>query len=298
MSTGDRAALHTHLTTGTTTVCRCWAVTRRDGRRLGFTDHDRDLTFAGFAFRAATGMTASALQQATGLAGDNSEAAGALSDAAVTEADLLAGLYDGASVDIWRVNWNRVGERELLFRGSLGEIRRGEGAFHAELRGLAESLNQPAGLVYQKACSAVLGDRRCRFDLGRPGFAATVTLTQSRDDRTFDMTELGEFPEGWFEKGTLRVETGAAAGLAAVIKSDRARTGGLRRIELWQALRRDVVPGDRVRLEAGCDKRATTCRDKFENFRNFRGFPHIPGDDWLTSYPAGSTPDDGGSMNR
>ena len=36
--------LFAHLATGDTTVCRCWAVHRRDGRRFGFTDHDADLT--------------------------------------------------------------------------------------------------------------------------------------------------------------------------------------------------------------------------------------------------------------
>lgn len=291
-------ALHAHLATGTTTVCRCWGLTRRDGVRLGFTDHDRDLEFEGFVFRAASGMTASALQQGTGLAVDNSEAVGALSDAAVSEADLLAGVYDGASVHIWQVNWSDVTNRAALFRGSLGEIRRGDGAFEAELRGLAETLNQPAGLVYQKACTAVLGDARCRFDLDLPGYAVSIEAGDITDDRVFRFAGLDLHADRWFEEGALRVETGVAAGLVGVIKGDRLETDGMRRIELWQALRRDIATGDRVRLEAGCDKRAATCREKFNNFANFRGCPHIPGDDWLTSYPAGAAPDDGGSMNR
>ena len=36
------ADLQAHLETGTTTLCRCWAVTRRDGELYGFTDHDLD----------------------------------------------------------------------------------------------------------------------------------------------------------------------------------------------------------------------------------------------------------------
>lgn len=296
--TGDIAALRAHLAGGATTVCRCWAVTRRDGARFGFTDHDRDLVFAGTTFRAASGMTASALQQGTGLAVDNSQAAGALSDGTLTEADLMAGLFDGATVEIWRVNWAAVSQRERLFRGVLGEIRRGDGAFEAELRGLAELLNRPSGMVYQRACTAVLGDARCAFDLDRPGYAAHVELDAQTDGEVFDLPDPGGFPDRWFAHGTLRVETGAAAGLGATIKSDRSRSGARRRLTLWEPLRRAILPGDRVLLHAGCDKRAATCREKFDNFLNFRGFPHIPGEDWLTSYPAGSTPDDGGSMNR
>ncbi len=295
---GGAAALHAHLATGTTTVCRCWAVIRRDGARFGFTDHDRDLVFDAITFRAASGMTASALQQGTGLAVDNSEAAGVLSDAAVTETDLLGGLFDGAQVEIWRGDWADVTARERLFRGSLGEIRRRDGAFEAELRGLAEALNQPVGRAYQRVCGAVLGDARCGVDTGAPDYAVTMAPDTVADGRVLVFSDLGGFADRWFEQGMLRVETGAAAGLTGIVKSDRLGADGLRRITLWQSLRREIAPGDRVRIVAGCDKRAATCRDKFANFGNFRGFPHIPGDDWLTSYPAGSTPDDGGSMNR
>ena len=74
----------THMQSGVTTVCRAWAITRRDGVTFGFTDHDLPLAFDGLSFKAETGLSAMALQQSTGLSVDNSEALGALSDAAVT----------------------------------------------------------------------------------------------------------------------------------------------------------------------------------------------------------------------
>ena len=46
-----------------------------------------------------------------------------------------------------------------------------------------------------------------------------------------------------------------------------------------------VVAGDAVTVLAGCDRRFATCRDKFANSINFRGFPHIPGNDFVLSYP-------------
>merc|ERR1711965_692796 len=124
------AELHAHLATGSTTVSRCWAVTRADGTRYGFTDHDVDLVFEGLRFRADTGLSALALQQATGLSVDNTEAMGALSDDALSEADIDAGRFDGAEVVSWMVNWQDVTQRKVLFRGSIGEIRRTGGAFH------------------------------------------------------------------------------------------------------------------------------------------------------------------------
>lgn len=291
-------ALQAHLATGTTTICRAWALIRRDGRVLGFTDHDRDLAFEGYIFRADTGLTARALQQTTGLSVDNTEAMGALSDAAITEADIIAGRYDGAEVIAWLVNWADVGERSVQFRGTVGEITRSGGSFTAELRGLAERLNQPQGRVYQRSCSAVLGGAGCGFDLTQPGFATLATPVTVEGQRLFRFPPLPEFAARWFDRGTLIAKSGAAAGLRGIIKSDRLDQDGQCVIELWQDLGAAVTPQDEMQLLAGCDRRAETCREKFNNFLNFRGFPHIPGEDWLTAYPTSATVNDGGSLRR
>lgn len=290
-------AIDDHLALGTTTVCRAWAVTRRDGTVMGFTDHDRDLAFDSVQFRASTGVTAKALQQSTGLSVDNSEAIGALTSEALSEADILAGRFDGAGVQVWLVNWADVSARKLLFRGSLGEIERTGGGFRAELRGLAETLNQPQGLVYQRTCSAVLGDSRCRFDLSSLGYSDERPAETVLDRRQFQFAGFTGFDDRWFEGGRFVVLTGAAAGLIGVVKNDRLSADG-RSIELWQSLGADIAAGDIVRVEAGCDKRADTCRLKFNNFLNFRGFPDIPGEDWLMSYPTRAGLNDGGSLMR
>lgn len=277
------AAMREHLAGGATTLARAWAVDRRDGMRFGFTDHDRDLAFDGRVFRAETGVTASAIQQTTGLAVDNTEALGALSDAGVTEADILSGRFDGAEVRSWLVNWADVAQRALIFRGTIGEIRRGAGAFQAELRGLSEALNVTQGRVYQKPCSAVLGDRACGVDLDDPAWHEAGVLAAVAEGRILTMPGFAR-GAGWAERGRLRVTSGAAAGLSGMVKSDRI-AGGQRVVELWQGME-GLRAGDAVRIEAGCDKRAETCRAKFANLLNHRGFPAIPGEDWLVATPS------------
>jgi len=288
-------ALQSHLDTGTTTLARAWAIERNDGAILGFTDHDRDLVFNGITFRADTGMSARALSQTTGLSVDNSAAVGALSLDAITAADIAAGRYDRASLRIWLVNWMVLSERVLLFAGSLGEISNRGGIFEAELRGLAEALNQPLGRVYQRRCSAVLGDDACGFEVTNSGFSVVIAVETVEARRSFGFTGLEAFHARWFECGRLEVLDGSGAGLFGSIKADRQ--GSDRRIiELWSEIRGQVAVGNRVRLIAGCDKRAETCRSKFGNFLNFRGFPHIPGEDWLASYPARAGVNDGGKL--
>ncbi|WP_444455636.1 DUF2163 domain-containing protein [Rhodobacter capsulatus] len=291
-------SLKAHLAQGVTTLARAWALVRADGRVLGFTDHDRVLAFEGITFEPGSGMTAKALMQSTGLSVDNTESYGALSSEAITEADILAGRYDGAEVRVWLVNWADPSERVLTFRGRLGEVSRGAGGFTAELRGLTEALGLEQGRIYHPRCAAVLGDGQCRFDLTKDGYALEATLSGVEEAVLLRIGEGAGFEDRWFEKGRLVVLGGAAVGLIGVVKNDRLQSDGSRLIELWQRLGADPMAGDLVRIEPGCDKRAETCRLKFDNFLNFRGFPHIPGEDWLVSYPVQSGTNDGGSLFR
>lgn len=275
--------------------CRAWLLARDDGVVLGFTDHDRDLNFDGVVFRARSGMTARALMQSSGLAVDNTEAAGALSNLALTEADLAAGRWDGARVRIWEIDWAAPQDRRLVFAGRLGETERAGQAFRAELRGLTEALSAPRGRVIQQVCGAVLGDGSCRFDLDQPGYRLEREVLAIAERGT--QLDLGVMPgvdPGWFAHGRLRVIDGAAQGLSGVVRTDRSGKAGARLLTLW-AMVPGLAPGDRVLVDAGCDKRLESCRAKFNNILNFRGFPDVPGEDWLVAVPYDGGAHDGGS---
>ncbi|MEO1639734.1 MAG: DUF2163 domain-containing protein [Pseudomonadota bacterium] len=286
-----------HLKTKSTHVCRCWALVRQDGTTLGFTDHDRALSFDGINFQPQSGMTAHALASSTGLSLNNTEAIGALTSDAITEADIAAGRYDGAAVTLWQARWDDVSARKVQFRGTLGEITRANGAFTAELLGLTEALNKPLGRSYLKTCSSVLGDARCGVDTSNPAFRLDHTVAAGSDGDHLILSQASGFADGWFSGGLLTVQSGEAAGLKASIRTD-VLDGEDRTITLWAPLPVPLASGDAVRLIAGCDKRAATCREKFNNFKNFQGFPDIPGDDWIVSVPRSNQPNTGGSLTR
>src|SRR5262249_7313653 len=109
---GDQAVrsippdLQAKLDSGVTTLARCWIVTRRDGVTLGFTDHADDLPIAGTRCHAGTGLTASEATARLGLQVDGSEIAGALTDDSLAEADLAAGRYDAADIEVHLVDWS------------------------------------------------------------------------------------------------------------------------------------------------------------------------------------------------
>lgn len=276
-------ALAQHLAGGATTLCQCWRVALASGEVMGFTDHDRALAFDGVTYEAETGFAATEIESALGLSVDNLEASGALSSPRLSEARLAAGEFDNAAVELWRVNWQDTDQRVLLKRGNVGEVTRGRGFFAAELRGLSHVLNQPRGRLFQYGCDAVLGDQRCGVDLASPAFSAMAQVNSCRERRVLVLSGIAGFAAGFFANGTARFTDGPNAGLTGHIKFHRL-PGGIATIELWQALAADARPGDGVSLQAGCDRQFATCRAKFGNGANFRGFPHMPGDDFVMAY--------------
>ncbi len=289
--------LQAHLDSGTTTLCHCWRVVPALGAVLGFTDHDRDLSFDSVTYEAQAGFSASEIESSLGLSVDNLEAAGALSSERLNEERLRAGDFDNAAVEIWLVNWQDVSQRLLLRKGNLGEVTHGSLGFTAELRGLAHELNQTHGRIYQFGCDAVLGDQRCGVDLDDPGFSTAAVVLSVEDTRRLVVSGADDFTESWFARGTALFTSGANAGRGAEIKFHRIGNGAVM-IELWQPAAFAVTAGDALTLRAGCDKQFTTCRGKFANALNFRGFPHVPGDDFVLSYASQNDPgNDGGSRN-
>jgi uncharacterized phage protein (TIGR02218 family) len=290
-------ALQTKLDSGVTTLCRCWIVTRRDGVVQGFTDHDEDVTVGDVTCRAGTGLTGSEASEQLGLAVQGMELSGALSDEALTEADLAAGRYDAAEIEAHLVDWSEPSLRVLLNKGVLGEVRREGLAFTAELRSLAHRLAEDSGRLYTVTCLADLGDGRCTVDLSAAAFHGSGVVATLAGTSLFRASGLDDFDDGWFTAGKLTFASGANTGLAMEVKLHRVDLSGVL-IELWQVMPEPIVEGDTFTVTAGCDKRFATCRDRFDNTINFRGFPHIPGNDFIVAVPVpGQGGNDGGSLN-
>lgn len=199
---------------GVTTTCLCWEIARGDGFVLRLTEHDAPLMVAGETYLPGAGLEGAELVQTSSLAPGRAAARGALSHDAITEEDLEAGLWDGAHVDVWRVDWQAPEHRAHVWAGRISEVARGALGFEAALVSLKADLERPVGRLYARRCDAVLGDARCGVDVG-------------------------------------------------------------------------AFPG------AGCDHRFETCQSVFGNAESFRGFPHLPGTDFVLAGPAAAGNDGG-----
>ena len=276
-------ALQAHLDEGTTTLAWCWRILRADDVTLGFTDHDRTLTFDGTDFEPESGFAASEVRSGSDLSVDAQDAQGVLTSDRITEADILDGRWDNAAVEVWRVNWASTGQRLLMRRGAIGQIRRGRLAFVAEVRSLAHVLGQTVGRTFQATCDAALGDARCRVDLEASTFKGSGGVIDLLRDRAFTASSLSSFAAGWFSFGTLDWTSGANAGRRAEVLAHDL-IDGVAILTLLEAPVRAIAGLDTFTIRAGCDKRIATCGTKFGNVANFRGFPNIPGQDAVLRY--------------
>ncbi|MFC7499846.1 DUF2163 domain-containing protein [Enterovirga sp. GCM10030262] len=261
-----------------TTIAFCWRVERPDGVALGFTTHDRDLTIGDLAYRAAPGMLPSAITLSDGFDAGTLDVSGALTSDAISEADLEAGRWDGATVAIFMADWDDPdGEQLLLARGQLGDVSIEGHGFSAELRGPTARLDWPVVEQTSPECRAALGDKRCRVDMA--GRTRVTRIAAVVDEDVVEVASVAA-TANVYAYGRLRWMTGANSGLeSAVLVSSGVR------MTLREPPPFAPEAGDLVEIAQGCDKRLATCSERFGNAVNFRGEPHLPGLDLLTRYP-------------
>ncbi len=258
------------------TLAWCWRVERVDGVAVGLTSHDRDLVVDGLVHRASPGMTPSAIRREEGLDAETGDVAGALGGAAIGEADLLAGRWDGARVALSAVDWTDPSRRVDLSEGTIGAVELSDAGFTAELRGVAAALDRAVVEETSPECRAELGDRRCRVAMaGRRRFARVVAA-----DGAVLTVDAAEPAADAYGGGRVRWFGGANAGLEGAVARSAGTTLGLRAPPAFT-----VEAGALVELVEGCAKSLAVCRERFGNGVNFRGEPFLPGMDLLTRYP-------------
>jgi len=268
-----------HLAGEVTSLAVCWKLTLVSGAVMGFTDHTSDLTIASQLYKAATGFSPTSVETTDKFSVDNLDVAGILDAASITEADIMAGQYDFAEIEIFMVNVADLSQGSITHRrGWLGEVTLKGGQFIAEVRGLAQKLSQNIVELYTPTCRAVFGDTRCKANLASYTVGGAVNSAASRQNfRSNAMTQAA----GYFSGGEIAWLSGANAGRRMEIK-EFSNT----QFTLVLPMPNGVTAGDTFNAIAGCDKTFDACVAKFSNAVNFRGEPYVPGMDRLLATAA------------
>ncbi len=268
-----------HLAGEVTSLAVCWKLTLTDSSVLGFTDHTSDLTISSQLYKAATGFSPTSIETKDKFSVDNLDVAGILDAAAITEADIMAGKYDFAEIEIFMVNVTDLSQGIITHRrGWLGEVTLKNGQFIAEVRGLAQKLSQNIVELYSPTCRAIFGDNRCKANPASYTVGGAVNTITSRQVFISNSMTQGA---GYFSGGEIQFLTGANAGRRMEIKEFANK-----QFTLVLPLPNNIAVGDTFNAIAGCDKTIGTCAGKFGNAVNFRGEPYVPGMDKMLATAA------------
>ncbi len=260
----------------------CYTFTLRQGSSglgavIAVTNADVPVTLNGTVFRADS-LLVDGLQYrcATGLDVDRQRITIAARPSDTINgvpflASLRTGLLDGCEVQRDRAylrDWSAppVGS-VTLFKGRVSSVD-AVGRTSAEITVASElvllDVDVPRNL-YQPACNHVLYDSGCGLvksaygTAGQAGAGATPTL----------LPWSAATPA--FAQGTVSFSGGANAGTSANIK---AAAAGM--LTLSAPLAGAPAAGDGFTAYLGCDHTLATCRGRFGNGGNFRGFPFVP----------------------
>lgn len=264
-------SLLTHLAGQVTTLAVCWKMTTTANVIYGFTSHTADIVFEGVTYRSAQGFTPTTVQSSSGLNVDNMDMKGLLRALGIHEKDVNDGIFDGATLQVFLVNYQDLAQGNLkLRRGFLGNVKLTRVGFEAEVRGLMERFQRTILEVYTPGCRADVFDARCGLTVGL--FTVTGSVTSFSNKRIFRDTTRTE-ADGYFMGGLLTWTSGLNNGLSMEVKKYTSATD---EFELVLPMRNQIVVGDAYSVYAGCDKSWETCKTKFDNIVNFRGEPFVP----------------------
>lgn len=107
-----------------------------------------------------------------------------------------------------------------------------------------------------------------------PRYTHLRTLTETMTSTTTVMIDPISLPwPNYLDWGVMKFLTGKNAGRAMEISGYNQTTG---QVDLVLPLPYQGMVGDKVRLQAGCNKTVSNCK-LFNNVLNFRGHPRVPG---------------------
>lgn len=270
------------------TSCRCVKIARRDGVLFGFTDHDKDLTIAGLVYASRTAINPTASEIKADLSIDNQELRSVLSSDAITDADLVAGKYDGAEVTVALVDFTNLPDSldnglHVIMKGIVGEVRSSDTYYKMEtLSKPAALLNRNNSKKVQPLCPYQFGDAKCGIDLNASGYVHLATVSAVTSNSTFQIDT--SFANDLLSFGLLAFTSGLNIGLKFEILSQQNNE-----IRLFVGTPYVIVVGDTLTITQGCKKTTDACKG-YNNFVNFGGFPSdgnfIPGSDYLLASPS------------
>lgn len=254
-------------------LAHLWRIGRKDGETFYLTEHDRDITFFGTVYKAAQGITGSAMSSSRSMDADNMDCSILIDTEEITRKDLLAGLFDDADVYVYLVNVdNSLQYMQLAGGWRIGKVSLKGGSFQAELLSKASILEKNIVEVYSPTCRAHFCDDRCKLNPANYTKTGAVWSVLGDGRQRFQDVTRTETTDV-FSYGMITWTSGMNAGRTMEVKHYVPAT---KMFTLFLPMEDVISPGDTYSVLQGCSKDTDACK-AYVNIVNFRGEPFVPG---------------------
>ncbi len=260
-----------NVTHKTALMCK---IERLDGTVLGLTNHDRDLRVEDVIYHGKSKLDPSETQKQIGLQSDDMDVLAVIDHDIIRSEDIRMGLFDDAAVEYFLFDWENNKTLHHIFSGVISKIDYSERMFRAEMDWRFSKLNHVFGQSYTEYCSAQFCDQKCGLDEAKFTYQTRIHHSDSNQIWIENMDFRGTLKGG-------RVEfVSRPEKISRYAIQEQSSEGRLIKLKLWNPVKFKIKEGEKIRLTLGCDKQFSTCKN-FKNTQNFRGFPHMPGEEVL-----------------
>lgn len=183
------------------------------------------------------------------------------------------GWFDKAEVIISQVDPGNVVNTREVFRGDVSKgVEFDRGKVKLSITSILDVLKtEIPRLIYSEQCNHKLFNSRCgltKSSFRETGSADASTTTTRIYDAIFAFSNQDE---GYWVLGELKMTSGDNSGISRTI---RTHADGY--VEVYIPFDFTIEVGDTLEAYPGCDKRGSTCDERFSNYINFSGWEYIP----------------------
>ncbi|MGL4881268.1 MAG: DUF2163 domain-containing protein [Waterburya sp.] len=247
---------------------------------LGFTDHDKPITYQGVTYVPYYGGSASDYSYGSSGEAASNEIEFAIAVSGIREIDLISGLYQGAEVITYYYDW---GNQAVVFEDppgyfgkvTLNDSRHGAYKFKIELKSALALMDQKESVIIGSFCTKEFGSSDCGVNLLSRGLVDTTTITAITDNKKIVINSTrGDNYYGQVEF----MKSGIVYSVGVASYKSSTKT-----LELWTSISASgLAVGDTIKAIARCDRTSTDCKKFQGHLLNFGGYENIPAESSLT----------------
>ncbi|MBL1420252.1 MAG: DUF2163 domain-containing protein [Alphaproteobacteria bacterium] len=282
-----------HLALNVTQICHCLKIEKGD-ISLYLTDHDRPLLFLEDGYFPDENLTIAPAKFYRNLRDDQFEISSFIDDNGLSYDLIEADHLQDAQFYLYQVNWGKPDEYNLLKIGVVGDVYLEAAHVKLAMHGIAKPLEKRHNRLLQEKCDAQFAGDRCNIDTELAIYHKLGQVSLLKTTHSFEIELPSGVDSGYFDGGSLEWQSGENINVGAEklrIMRQFKLSDCIHSIILYRTAKYPIALEDELKLTVGCDKSFATCRDRFANSAEFRGFDQMPGKAFKFTYPQRISPE-------